>query len=119
MFDLDLLNGTIDTGDSWRVLDLRDHIHAVQHLAEHNVLTIEPRARHGGNEELRAVGVRAGVSHRKEAGAGVLELEVLVGEARAVDALAASAIAAGEIGSTRSEREKHAFKELAYRHPGS
>ena len=34
----------------------------------------------GAQEELRAVGARAGVGHREDAAAGVLEGEVLVGE---------------------------------------
>ena len=48
-------------------------------------------------KELRAVGVRAGVGHAQDAGAGVLELEVLVGELGAVDRLAAGAVVVGEI----------------------
>ena len=45
------------------------------------------RSDDGGDEELRAVGVLAGVSHREEARLGVLELEVLVRELVAVDYL--------------------------------
>ena len=40
--------------------------------------TIEPGGHNGGDEELRAVGVLSGVSHGKDTGLGVLELEVLV-----------------------------------------
>ena len=43
------------------------------------------RGNDGGDEELRAVGVPASVGHGKEAGLGVLELEVLIGELVAVD----------------------------------
>lgn len=39
----------------------------------------------GGDEELRSVGVLAGVGHGEETLLGVLELEVLVGELFAVD----------------------------------
>lgn len=39
----------------------------------------------GGDEELGAVGVLAGVGHRQLSLLGVLELEVLVGKLVAVD----------------------------------
>ena len=42
------------------------------------VLTIEPRSGDGGDEELRALGVRAGVGHAQVPRLGVLDLEVLV-----------------------------------------
>ena len=47
--------------------------------------TIEPRGNDRGDEELRAVGVLSGVGHGEHAGLGVLQLEVLVLEAVAVD----------------------------------
>ena len=43
------------------------------------------RGDNGSNEELRAVGVLAGVGHREQTRLGVLELEVLVGEFVAVN----------------------------------
>ena len=51
----------------------------------HTNLAIKPRSDHGGDEELRAVRVRAAVGHRQNARLGVLQLEVLVGELRSVD----------------------------------
>ena len=45
---------------------------------EDDVSTIEPGGHNGGDEELRAVGVLSGVSHGKDTGLGVLELEVLI-----------------------------------------
>merc|ERR1719486_1594153 len=60
-------------------LDLVDDVHAVDDLAEDDVPPVEPGGGHGRDEELRSVGVRAGVGHGEHAGAGVLELEVLDG----------------------------------------
>ena len=64
----------------------------VSNLAEDDVLAIQPRGDDGGDEELRAVGVGAGIGHREEAGLGVSELEVLVFELLAVDGFAAGAL---------------------------
>src|SRR4051812_17961427 len=63
-------------------LDLADQVQArlVGHPAEDDVLAVQPGGHHGGDEELRAVGVGAGVGHRQQARLGVLELEVLVRE---------------------------------------
>ena len=76
---------------------------AGSHLAEDNVLAVEPRRLHSADEELRAVGPRPRVGHREHALARVLELEVLVGELLAVDRLAASAVAIREISSLRTD----------------
>ena len=62
------------------------------HLAEDDVTTIEPGGDDGGDEELRAVGVGAGVGHAEHEGAAVGELEVLVCEFLAVDGFAARAL---------------------------
>lgn len=43
------------------------------------------RGNNGGDEELRTVGVLAGIGHGQLALLGVLELEVLIGELVAVD----------------------------------
>jgi hypothetical protein len=42
------------------------------------VLAVEPGGDDGSDEELGAVGIRAGVGHREQARLRVLELEVLV-----------------------------------------
>lgn len=44
-----------------------DHAHALQHLTEHHVLVVQVRCRHGGDKELRAVGVGPGVGHAQKA----------------------------------------------------
>lgn len=52
--------------------------YAAHILTEDDVLSVEPRGDDGGDEELRAVRVRASVGHRKEVRLVVLELEVLI-----------------------------------------
>ena len=68
-----------------------DGAHAVEDLAEDDVLAIEPGRLDGGDEELAAVGVLASVGHGEPARAIVVQLEVLVGELLAVDRPAARA----------------------------
>jgi hypothetical protein len=89
--DGDLLAGAARAGAQG--LDLLHQVHASRHGAEHDVLAVQPGGLHGGEEELRAVGVGARVGHGQQAGAGVLQLEILVGELLAVDGFAASAVA--------------------------
>lgn len=44
--------------------DLVDHVHASGDFSEIRVLAVEPRRRcRGDDEELRSVGVRAGIRH--------------------------------------------------------
>lgn len=91
-----ILDGTV-AGISGRVLDLAHHIHARQDLAEDDVASIQPAGLLGGDEELRSVGVLASVGHAQPAGAIVLQLEVLILEALAVDGATAGAVALGEV----------------------
>ena len=42
-------------------LHLRDHVHAILHLAEDHVLAVEERGRYGRDEELGPIGVGAGI----------------------------------------------------------
>lgn len=62
-----------DLGHHVALLDRVDDVLACGDFAKHGMLSIEPRARNVGDEELRAVGVRAGIGHRKNARAGVLQ----------------------------------------------
>ena len=95
--------------DGWRailVLDLTaagaarlDALHdthgrgvALWNLAEDDVTAIEPGSDDGGDEELGAVGVWAGVGHAEHEWPAVSELEVLVCKLLAVDGFAARAL---------------------------
>lgn len=62
--------------------------HALQDLSKDHVFAVQPRGHDGGDEELRAVSVFAGVGHAEPAGGVVLQLEVLIGETVSIDALA-------------------------------
>src|SRR5690606_13443803 len=44
-----------------------DDLLAFNHLAEHGVLAVQPRARHVGNKELAAIGAGTGIGHRQHA----------------------------------------------------
>lgn len=67
------------------------------------MLVIQPCRLHGADEELRSVGVSASVGHGQDAGAGVLQAEVLIGELVAIDGLASSAVVVGEIAALAHE----------------
>ena len=54
------------------------------------MLPIQPRGLDSGDEELRSVGVLAGVGHGQPASSDVLQSEVLVRKLVAVDGLSAS-----------------------------
>ena len=77
------------------LLDGVDHVHALDHLAEHGVLAVQPRVGHVGDEELAAVGVRAGVGHRQHAALVAQAVVGLVLEA------VARAAAAGALAGSR------------------
>src|SRR5947208_2464582 len=55
-------------------LECLQGVHALDHLAEDAVLAIEPRRGEEGEEELAAVGARAGVGHRELAALVVLHV---------------------------------------------
>jgi len=99
--DQDLLGGLAALGAEG--LNLLDGVHALDNLAEDDVLAVEPGGLGGAQEELAAVGVGAGVGHGQDARAGVLQLEVLVLELHAVDGLAARAVPGGEVAALAHE----------------
>jgi hypothetical protein len=72
-------------------------IEALDNLAEHNVLPVEPRCGNGDDEELGAIGVGPRVGHRQGPPSQVPLHEVLVRELLAVDGLAAGAVALCEV----------------------
>jgi hypothetical protein len=90
-----------------------DDVLAAQDLAEDDVLAVEVRRGVEGDEELRPVGVLAGVCHGEEQGPVVAELEVLVGEGAPVDALAARPVALGEVAALRHEAGDDAVEGAA------
>lgn len=94
-------------------LDLAHDVHALHHGAEDHVLVVQPGGFDGADEELRPVGVGAGVGHGQDAGAGVLQSEVLVLEFVAVDGLAARAVAGGEVAALAHEVGDHAVEARA------
>ena len=67
------------------------------------MFAVEPGGEHGGDEELRPIGVGAGIGHGEQKGAVVLELEVLVGKLCAIDRLAAGAVVVGEVAPLEHE----------------
>ena len=59
----------------------------------------QPCSLHCAEEELGSVSSRASIGHRKNAGSGVLEREILILKLGSVNALASSAIVVGEVSS--------------------
>ncbi len=61
--------------------DCVHHILPFKHLAKHRVLVVEPGRGHVGDEELRPIGIGAGIGHRQNSGARMLEVGVkLIGK---------------------------------------
>eukprot|EP00293_Proteomonas_sulcata_P015852 CAMPEP_0184295746 /NCGR_PEP_ID=MMETSP1049-20130417/6622_1 /TAXON_ID=77928 /ORGANISM="Proteomonas sulcata, Strain CCMP704" /LENGTH=269 /DNA_ID=CAMNT_0026604479 /DNA_START=109 /DNA_END=917 /DNA_ORIENTATION=- len=102
--DNNLLDGRV-TSASWVCLDRLHDVHAIYHLAKDAVATVEMRGWDSGDEELRPVGVRAGIGHGQHSRGGVLDLvvQVLIRESVAVDGLASPSISAGEISTLAHE----------------
>ena len=61
------------------------------------MISVEPLSLNSADEELGAVGIRAGVRHGEDAGAGVFQFEVFVVETAAVDRLTSGAVAIGDV----------------------
>ena len=84
-------------------LERSQRLEARGELAEDNVPAVEMWAWDGRHKELGAVAVRSRIGHRQEARAGVGDRKALIGKLAAVDALAASACARGEIAALAHE----------------
>lgn len=91
-------------------LNLLDNIESVSHLTEHNVLTVQPWAWNGGDEELGAVGVWTSVGHGQQTRSVVLLGEVLVSKLLTVDGLTTSTIASGEVTTLQHELRNHSVE---------
>ncbi len=76
---------------------LLDDFVAIDHLTEHNVLTVQPWAWHSGDKELRAVGVLTRVGHGQHEWLRVIILEVLIGELGTVDGATTGTVLVGEV----------------------
>ena len=74
-----------------------EHLHAAGHLTEHAMLAIQPVAGDEAHEELRSVGVGAGIGHGEISSLGVSHDEVLIGELHAVDGLTSGTVVSSEI----------------------
>lgn len=83
--------------------NLLDNIETIGNLTENDVLTVQPGARNGGDEELRAVGVGTSIGHRQQTGLVMSLVEVLIGESSTVDGLSSSTIKVGEVTTLKHE----------------
>merc|ERR1739847_205645 len=106
--DDDLLGGGAVLGSD--LLDGLDDVEALGDPSEHDVGSVEPRGLNSADEELRPVGVLAGVGRGKDACAGVSFLEVLVLELHAVDGLSSGAVVVGEVATLAHELWDHAVE---------
>lgn len=61
-----------------KTLNLLYDVLALDDLAEHDVLAIEPRGDYSGDEELRAVGIAPSIGHREQIRLVVFLLEILI-----------------------------------------
>mmetsp|Transcript_37546 Transcript_37546/g.97103 ORF Transcript_37546/g.97103 Transcript_37546/m.97103 type:complete len:224 (-) Transcript_37546:24-695(-) len=94
-------------------LDGLDSFHALGDRPEDDMLAVKPRSLDRAQEELGSVGARSGVRHGEDAGARVLQREVLVGKLCAIDRLAAGAVASREVSSLAHEVGDHAVEGAA------
>src|SRR3546814_8872939 len=99
-----------DLADVVALLDLVDRLQALDHLAEHGVLAVQPGGGDVGDEELAAVGVRAGVGHRQHA---ALVADAVVGLVLEAVAGAAAAGAPGGIGRASGRERVGKYVEIS------
>ncbi|KRZ86888.1 40S ribosomal protein S20, partial [Trichinella sp. T8] len=59
---------------------LSDNVHPIRYTTKYHMLTVEPFRRASCDEELTAVSIRSGVSHRHRPGISVLQQKVLIVE---------------------------------------
>lgn len=83
------------------------------HLTKHNMIPIEVRAWHRGDEELGAVGVGAAVGHGEQPWGGVRDGKPLIFEFSTIYRLATRASARLEVTALRHEPRNHTMKDRA------
>lgn len=102
LHDLDRLQGSVHCALGY-ILNQFDNFIALKDFAEDDVATVKPWGRNGGDEELRTVGILAGVCHAQKALPSVPKLEVLILELRSVDRLSSSPVTLREITTLNHE----------------
>jgi len=107
----DLLAG-LAASDS-ELLHFLDDVQTLDNLTENNVFAVQPLGLDGAEKELAAVGVGTGIGHGQNSGAGVLQLEVLIGKLLAVDGLSSSAVVVSEVTSLAHELGNDAMERAA------
>lgn len=108
---LNLHDGARLAGLGADLFDFANDIHALDHGSKDNVFAIQPRSPLRTDEELRAVGAGASVGHGEDAGAGVLEGEVLVLELGAVvDGFASSTVSLRKVAALAHELGDYAVE---------
>ena len=93
--------------------DLLNDVHAINDFTKHDVLAVQPGAGDSGDEELRPVGVGAGVGHRQQTGAGVSLVEVFVRELLTVDQLTTVASAGFKVTTLEHEVGDNSVEDQA------
>lgn len=73
------------------------------------MLAIQPRRVSRADEELRAVGVGAGIGHGQGTEATMLETEIFIGELLTIDRFATRAISTSEVTTLQHETRDHAM----------
>ena len=94
---------------SWCTIASADFFHRIEHVetvdnfAENDMSSIEMRCLSESHEELRSIGVGAGVCHGQIASSSVLLVKVFIGEGRAINRLTADARSVSEISALSHE----------------
>jgi len=85
------------------LLHLLDDVESTFNVTENDVLAVQPAGLDCADEELGAIGVGPGIGHGENSWSSMCQLEVLVSELLAVDALASCTVAAGEVSALAHE----------------
>jgi len=103
----------LGTGTS--ILNLPDHVHSVDDLSKDNVFVVQKGGRSGGDEELRAIAVGAGVRHTQQTSCVVLESEVFVCKRLGtIDRSATGTVAVQKVAALYHEVGNHSMKSATF-----